>query len=51
VCRFHGARAGAPEGKANGMHRHGRFTKSATAERQKVRELLRKANAIIRALK
>ena len=26
VCRFHGARGGAPKGKANGAWQHGRFT-------------------------
>jgi len=27
VCRFHGARGGAPEGKRNGNYRHGARTK------------------------
>jgi hypothetical protein len=27
VCRFHGARGGAPTGKRNGMYRHGDHTK------------------------
>jgi hypothetical protein len=27
VCRFHGARGGAPEGKRNGNYRHGCRTK------------------------
>jgi hypothetical protein len=27
VCRFHGARGGAPEGKRNGNYRHGGRTK------------------------
>jgi hypothetical protein len=26
VCRMHGARGGAPKGKANGNYRTGRFT-------------------------
>jgi hypothetical protein len=30
VCRMHGARGGAPEGKANGNFRHGRRTKELT---------------------
>src|SRR5437868_6495006 len=34
VCRFHGARACAPAGEANGAYRHGRFTAEATAERR-----------------
>jgi hypothetical protein len=29
VCRFHGARGGAPEGKRNGNYRHGARTKAA----------------------
>ena len=31
VCRFHGARGGAPTGKRNGMYRHGLHTKKAAA--------------------
>ena len=30
VCRMHGARGGAPEGKANGSYRHGGRTKELT---------------------
>jgi hypothetical protein len=29
VCRMHGARGGAPEGKRNGNYRHGARTKEA----------------------
>jgi hypothetical protein len=29
VCRFHGARGGAPSGKRNGMYRHGDHTRKA----------------------
>jgi hypothetical protein len=29
VCRFHGARGGAPKGKANGNWKHGRYTVEA----------------------
>jgi len=29
VCRFHGARGGAPKGKRNGMYRHGLYTQAA----------------------
>ncbi len=29
VCRFHGARGGAPKGKANGAYRHGLYTAEA----------------------
>jgi hypothetical protein len=28
VCRFHGARGGAPEGKRNGNYRHGARTRA-----------------------
>jgi len=30
VCRFHGARGGAPEGKRNGNYRHGGRTKETS---------------------
>ena len=43
VCRFHGARGGAPKGKANGAYRHGLYTKEAIAERRLLSELLRQA--------
>lgn len=34
VCRFHGGRAGAPKGTANGSYRTGKFTAEALAERR-----------------
>ena len=40
VCRFHGARGGAPKGKANGAYRHGMYTAKAADERRRLRELL-----------
>jgi len=40
VCRFHGARGGAPKGKRNGMYRHGLYTQAVVMERRTVRELL-----------
>ena len=43
MCRFHGARAGAPTGSANGNYRHGFFAKNAIAERRAASELLRAA--------
>ena len=43
VCRFHGARGRAPEGKRNGMYRHGLYTKEAHEGRRLLRELLRQA--------
>ena len=39
-CRFHGARAGAPKGKANGSYKHGGRTIEATALRAEARRLL-----------
>ena len=47
VCRFHGARAGAPTGEANGQYRHGRYTKVALAERRVVADLVREAKATL----
>ena len=41
VCRFHGARGGAPKGKRHGNYRHGLFTEEAIAERRMLRVLLR----------
>ncbi len=40
VCRFHGARGGAPKGIANGAYRHGLYTAKAVDERSRLRELL-----------
>lgn len=40
VCRFHGARAGAPKGEANGMFRHGGDTLEAVALRRAARALM-----------
>ena len=40
VCRFHGARGGAPKGKANGAYRHGLFTAEALKERRLLAALL-----------
>ena len=38
VCRFHGARGGAPKGEAHGMYKHGRFTGEARAARRESEE-------------
>ena len=40
VCRFHGARGGAPRGQAKGAYRHGLYTAKAAEERRRLRELL-----------
>jgi hypothetical protein len=50
VCRFHGARAGAPKGSANGAYRHGNFTNDAKALRQAVARLRREAHALLSRL-
>jgi hypothetical protein len=41
VCRMHGARGGAPEGKRNGNFRHGGRTREATNALRKLRDLIR----------
>jgi hypothetical protein len=41
VCRMHGARGGAPEGKENGNFRHGGRTKDATDASRHVNKLAR----------
>mgnify|MGYP001187786973 CR=1 FL=1 len=50
VCRFHGARAGAPKGKANGAWRHGTATNDLVAERRELAELVWEAGKMIAAL-
>ena len=47
VCRFHGARGGAPMGKANGAYRHGLYTAEAVEERRWLRELLDEAREMV----
>ena len=41
VCRMHGARGGAPEGKRNGNFKHGARTKQAITDSRFVNELAR----------
>lgn len=41
VCRMHGARGGAPQGKPNGNYRGGYYTKEAKAERKAATNSLR----------
>jgi hypothetical protein len=50
VCRFHGARGGAPKGKANGSYKHGLHTEGARAERRLISDLLRQSRKAISAL-
>src|SRR2546430_2604515 len=47
VCRFHGARAGAPSGLANGNYRHGHFAKEAIAARRVLTQLLQETRAVL----
>ena len=50
VCRFHGARGGAPKGKANGAWQHGRFTDDAMTIRRQCTALVRNARKTIAKL-
>ena len=50
VCRFHGARGGAPRGKANGAWKHGRHTSEARAVRRECVALLGAARKTIEKL-
>ena len=50
VCRFHGARGGAPKGAQNGNYKHGLYTKTAVEERRVIRELLRRSSEALAAL-
>ena len=47
VCRFHGARGGAPRGQANGAYRHGLYTAKAAEERRRLRELLAQVREMV----
>ena len=50
VCRFHGARGGAPKGKRNGMYRHGLYTQAASALNARITDLQRESRALLRRL-
>ena len=50
VCRFHGARGGAPKGAANGRYRHGERTAEAIALRRELAALLKRANETLASL-
>ncbi len=50
VCRFHGARGGAPKGVRNGNYKHGLYTKTAVEERRVIQELLRRSCDALAAL-
>jgi hypothetical protein len=47
VCRFHGARGGAPTGRANGSYKHGLYTQKAKAARRLISDLLRQCRKTI----
>jgi hypothetical protein len=47
VCRYHGARGGAPKGERNGAYKHGLHTIEAVAMRQAVASLLRRARELL----
>jgi hypothetical protein len=48
VCRFHGARGGAPKGKRNGMYRHGLYTTEMRELRRSISALLRQSRMMLR---
>ncbi len=50
VCRFHGARGGAPRGKAHGAYKHGAYTTEAIETRRVLRELLRESRDMLASL-
>jgi hypothetical protein len=50
VCRFHGARGGAPPGKANGAYKHGLHTKEAREDRCSLSDLLRQSRKVMATL-
>ena len=50
VCRFHGARAGAPKGPANGAYRHGLHTQEAVKERRAIARLQHDAHVLLARL-
>jgi hypothetical protein len=47
VCRFHGARGGAPTGRANGSYKHGLYTQQAKAARRLISDLLQQCRKTI----
>lgn len=47
VCRFHGARGGAPKGTRNGMYRHGLYGMEATQERRFLGQLLQQIREVL----
>ncbi len=50
VCRFHGARGGAPRGTRNGAYKHGDHTKEAIEAQRVIRELIRESRSMLASL-
>ena len=50
VCRMHGARGGAPFGRANGRWRHGNRASEVEALRRELSELVKEARDAAKAL-
>ena len=50
VCRFHGARGGAPKGERNGAYRHGLNTKEGIEQRRLIAALMRRLREMNEAL-
>ncbi len=50
VCRFHGAKGGAPRGEGNGAYRHGMFTAEALEDHRRVGKLLRASRELLKDL-
>jgi len=50
VCRFHGAKSGAPKGKANGAWQGGRWAADAAADRRALGDLMRASRAMMKRL-
>lgn len=51
VCRFHGARAGAPKGKRNGAYKHGMYTQESLADRRLISEIGRQHRDLMTMLR
>jgi hypothetical protein len=50
VCRFHGARGGAPKGIDNGAWKHGLYSNAAKVERILVKLLLKDTSSLRKLL-
>ena len=50
VCRFHGARAGAPSGERNGAYKHGNYTCERMEDRKLIAEIMREHREMLALL-